>query len=331
MSGNALHKLVERAIRRSLGASRISSFDVIQPVWGGNGEVLQVNLVGAGVESVVVKHITIPGGIKGKKKNRDVSFARTLTSYDNELSFYQHYSKRLAQSVRIPHVYIGQRLEDGWVFVFENMLDSGFSMARKTYSERDIQGALKWLAGFHAAFMGSPGERLWKAGSYWNLASRETERAQICEPRLRACAAALDGALNHCRFKTLIHGDAKTDNFCFPNAETDGVVGLDFQYVGLGCGMKDVMCLLDSCLSPFDVGLEGASYLDFYFLQLTAALKERSEPMDAIAVEKEWRQLYPVAWADYYRFLDGWAPGKYPPEGHIEELLEKALQLLTWG
>ncbi len=332
-----LSKAVERAIRRGTGATEIVDSELMQPVWGGNGEVLRVELAGARVNSVVVKHITIPEA-KRKKKKKDASLVRTLASYDNELTFYREYATQLTKRVRVPHFYDGQRLDDGWVFVLEDMLVSGFLTARKRYTEVDIQAALTWLAGFHAAFMGSAADGLWSSGSYWNLSDRQTELARMTHPKLKAAASALDAALSGCRFKTIIHGDAKTDNFCFPGSGLD-VAGVDFQHTGLGCGMKDVMCLLDSCLDPFEAAVATPDLLDLYFRVLAAALNERSEAegttsrewADAAAVEHEWRRLFPIAWADYYRFLDGWAPGKYPPEGYAEEMLNQALHSLAHG
>ena len=43
-----------------------------------------------------------------------------------------------------------------------------------------------------------------------------------------------------------MHGDAKLANFLFTSDHSQ-VAGVDFQYVGGGCGMKDVAYLL-SCL-----------------------------------------------------------------------------------
>jgi hypothetical protein len=70
------------------------------------------------------------------------------------------------------------------------------------------------------------------------------------------------------------------------------VAAVDFQYVGGGCGMKDVAYLLDDDRE-----------LDFYFSELRNRL---SEDVDADALETEWRELFPVARLDYERFLDGW-------------------------
>ena len=56
-------------------------------------------------------------------------------------------------------------------------------------------------------------------------------------------APELDRRLRAARFQTLVHGDAKPANFCF-DARRGAVAAVDFQYVGGGCGMKDVAYLL---------------------------------------------------------------------------------------
>ncbi len=335
MSGSFWNKAVERAVRRGTGASAIDEVEELQSVWGGNGMVFRVELAGAEVASVVVKYVALPSGTRRKKKSKDASLARTLASYDNELTFYEHYSREVSAQVRLPHFHAGQRLEEGWLFVLEDLADSGFALAKKSYSASDVRGALHWLAHFHATFLGNAGEGLWKSGSYWNLSVRQDELLRMQHPKLRAVAGPLDAALNRCRYKTLIHGDAKTDNFCFRLASGEStstpsaVAGLDFQYVGLGCGMKDVMCLLDSCLGPSEAATDAPDHLEHYFAELRTALCQRDTSLDAAAVETEWRALYPVAWADYYRFLDGWAPGRYPPQGHADEMFTLALQFLA--
>jgi aminoglycoside phosphotransferase (APT) family kinase protein len=101
------------------------------------------------------------------------------------------------------------------------------------------------------------------------------------------------------RFQTIVHGDAKPDNFCFSD-EGDRVASVDFQYPGGGPGIKDVAYLLYGTNARDEPAL-----LDRYFVSLRAQLDEpfRSE---ADAIEREWRTLYPIAAEDFRRFLAGW-------------------------
>src|SRR5690606_32757 len=121
-----------------------------------------------------------------------------------------------------------------------------------------------------------------------HLATRPDELEALVDPALKAAAPQLDVVLRQTRFQTLVHGDAKTANFCFAR---DGVAAVDFQYVGGGCGMKDVAYLLSECLSPAECAAASEQHLDCYFRHLRIALRERGRGVDAAAVEAEWRPL----------------------------------------
>ena len=118
-------------------------------------------------------------------------------------------------------------------------------MRRARVSETELRACLRWLAAFHATFLGVPPESLWKVGSYWHLATRPDELEALTDTALRRAAPVLDARLNRARYRTLIHGDAKLQNFCF---STDGsaVAAVDFQYVGGGVGVKDVAYFVTS-------------------------------------------------------------------------------------
>ena len=45
-------------------------------------------------------------------------------------------------------------------------------------------------------------------------------------------------------------------------------------------------------------------------------------------MEAEWRALFPVAWADFARFLAGWAPGHGGRDPAGERLIREALDSL---
>jgi thiamine kinase-like enzyme len=141
--------------------------------------------------------------------------------------------------------------------------------------------------------------------------------------RLKSVAGEIDSILNAANFQTLVHGDAKLANFCFA---ADDVAAVDFQYVGGGCGIKDVAYFASSCFRDVECERREASLLDCYFGHLKQAIEERfGQSIDAGAVEKEWRQLYPIAWTDFYRFLAGWSPGHWKMHGYSERLAAEVI------
>ena len=121
-----------------------------------------------------------------------------------------------------------------------------------------------------------------------------------------------------------MHGDAKLANFCFSEGG-DRVAALDFQYVGGGCGMKDVAYFLGSCLGEEDCEAREAELLAHYFAELEVALERRRPEVDARAVVAEWRTLFPVAWTDFHRFLKGWCPGHWKIHSYSERLAREVL------
>lgn len=82
-------------------------------------------------------------------------------------------------------------------------------------------------------------DTLWKQGTYWHLSTRPEELAKMLDSPLKQHASHIDEKLDECSFKTIVHGDAKLANFCFTKSGTKSAA-VDFQYVGGGCGMKDV-------------------------------------------------------------------------------------------
>ncbi|HEX6277446.1 MAG TPA: phosphotransferase, partial [Polyangiaceae bacterium] len=187
----------------------------------------------------------------------------------------------------------------------------------------------RWLAAFHATFLGEPPESLWKVGTYWHLATRPDELSALAAPALRRAAPVLDERLNRARHRTLVHGDAKLQNFCFAPGGS-AVAAVDFQYVGGGVGVKDLAYFLTSSVSPRDLERDAESYLDDYFRALRTALEKRQgargQPgFDAALVEAEWRELYPLACADFYRFYLGWAGDGYARDSYLERVTRAVL------
>ncbi|MEM7395968.1 MAG: oxidoreductase family protein, partial [Verrucomicrobiota bacterium] len=134
-----------------------------------------------------------------------------------------------------------------------------------------------------------------------------------------------DLRLKNGRYRTFVHGDAKLANFCF-SPDGRAVAAVDFQYIGGGCGMKDLAYFVGSCLDEGDCERRETELLDRYFQTLKTALQERD--VDAEAIEAEWRPLYPVAWTDFHRFLKGWSPGHWKLHRYSERLAREVVEQL---
>jgi hypothetical protein len=263
----------------------------IQSLWSGYGEVVRVHLDGAAMDTVVVKHVRPPR----------VAHPRKLRSYVVERAWYRDWSGRCPAGSRVAHCYGAWAAGSESVFVLEDMDASGFAVRRRFLSDANIAGCLSWLAHFHATFLGMPPTGLWEVGTYWHLATRPDELAAMRDRALRLRAPELDARLSGARFLSVVHGDAKPANFCFASDDS-AVAAVDFQYVGGGCGMKDVAYLLGACLGSRERDRETARWLDVYF-GLLCPLVPAAVASD---LEAEWRGLYDIATLDFDRFLDGW-------------------------
>jgi aminoglycoside phosphotransferase (APT) family kinase protein len=242
-----------------------------------------------------------------------------------ELAWYQRFAGRCDDGCRVPRLLASQRRGDGCWLVLEDLDAAGFSRRCRQPAASEQQTCLGWLAELHATFVGSAPDGLWRVGTYWHLATRPDELATMRDERLRDAAARLDARLSSARYRTLVHGDAKPDNFCFsPRGAEVRAAAVDFQYAGGGPGIRDVAYFLDAALGAEPSAAEADEALDGYFSALRAALARRAPDVDAAALEREWRSLYPAAWADFYRFLAGWAP-HHPPSAYARRLLEQAI------
>ena len=117
-------------------------------------------------------------------------------------------------------------------------------------------------------------------------------------------------------------------NFCFSkNGENVAVV--DFQYVGGGCGMKDLIYFMGSCLDENECALYEQEILWYYFSNLKKAVKKNENPIDFDALEKEWRNMCKFAWADFSRFLLGWMPEHQKLHGYSQQMVNETLRQLN--
>jgi hypothetical protein len=300
----------------------------VQSLWSGYGEIRRVELLGADARSAIVKRVTPPAEREFARDAAKLrSHRRKLRSYAVELAFYRDFARKTDASCRVPALLHGEAGEGEVLFVFDDLDAAGFPGRRSQCTDSELEAGLAWLASFHARFVGVAPAGLWKVGTYWHLATRPDELARLGEHALRRAAPRIDERLNQARFKTVLHGDAKLENFCF-SRDGKSVAAVDFQYAGGGVGVKDVAYYLSSCLPTQACGRDVPRFLDAYFAALRTALVLQASSVDAAALEGEWRELFPWAWVDFHRFLLGWAPAYAASDVYSERLTQEVLARL---
>ncbi|XP_034409472.1 uncharacterized protein pkdc [Cyclopterus lumpus] len=311
-------------VLRACGASSLRVGAKIQTLWSGYGEIVRLHLEGCDRPSVVVKHVKFPEEAEHPGGwNTDRSHARKVRSYQVETHWYRSYSTD--GSCRTPVCLAACSQGDEMLIVLEDLDVAGYDQRRTSVKDGEIKACLRWLAHFHALFLGATPEGLWPVGTYWHLETRPDElEAMRGDAELKAAAGDIDGKLDACLFKTVVHGDAKLANFCFSRSGGD-VAAVDFQYVGGGCGMKDVVYFLGSCMEERECEERVPALLDYYFAELKQSVKN---DVDFLALEKEWREMFAFAWTDFHRFLLGWMPGHWKINRYSKRLTKEVLRKL---
>ncbi|UDQ99477.1 oxidoreductase family protein [Lentisphaerota bacterium WC36G] len=318
-------------ILNSTGATDLFEIGIIQELWSGYGQIIRYGLVGGEFESVVVKHVKFPSQLDHPRGwNSDISHERKVKSYNVECAFYEQWSSRCHEKCRIPKCFALEKQDDEFLMVLEDLNSSGFAERCFSVGQSEIEACLSWLANFHATFLGEKPNDLWEIGTYWHLDTRPEELEDLSDMRLKRAASKIDEILNNSPFQTFLHGDAKLANFCFSSCGSE-VAAVDFQYIGGGCGMKDVAYFIGSCLNENDSERHEKWLLDYYFNCLKAAIKRHNCDVDFVKLEENWRSLFPVAWTDFHRFLKGWSPGHWKINTYSERLSQEILEKIETG
>lgn len=316
-----MNNQIQDLILKATGAETTFQLEVVQRLWSGYGNIVRYGLTGADRSTVIVKHV------KPRSSYGSVSHQRKVRSYQVETAWYGHWGGRCDAYCRVPICLAFESFGDEVLIVLEDLDTAGFPKRRSYVGDNEMHACLKWLANFHATFMGEQPKGLWPTGTYWHLETRPDELQALNDIALKKAAAAIDRKLRDSRYQTFVHGDAKLTNFCFSH-DGNCVAAVDFQYVGGGCGIKDVAYFIDSCLDGEKAERQLNQLLDVYFLTLKQALKTKHKAVDADQVEREWRVLYPVAWTDFHRFLKGWSPGHWPSNSYSERLAREVIAQL---
>jgi hypothetical protein len=319
----------EEVILSATGAQALGQQKLIQTLWSGYGEILKVELIGGSKASIILKYIDLPEEVTHPRGwNTSRSHERKIKSYDVEMNWYKEYSNMCDNNCRIAQNIVSASAEGSHLIVLEDLDLSGYPKREHHLNPTGVKACLKWLAHFHATFMGVKPDGLWSTGTYWHLDTRPDELQEMAHGPLKTHAAEIDRKLTACQYQTFVHGDAKVANFCFSN-DRSSVAAVDFQYVGGGCGMKDVVYFLGSCLDEYECQQKEEEYLDFYFNELKQALADKNSSVNIQDVENEWRQLYSWAWTDFYRFLLGWMPGHHKIHSYTKSLSQRVLSQLN--
>ena len=344
---------IEDFISQTISCDSIIAVETIQTLWSGYGEIVRYRLEGQTCPaSIIVKSIRPPKQTQHPRGwNTSASHQRKLLSYRVEANWYHAWSKMCDEDSRVPicyglsspdQVYAAVDAYDthspciesdsAAIILLSDLDAEGFPMRHQRLTLEQAKVCIEWLANFHAHFMqDSPQdnwpEGLWKLGCYWHLGIREDEYRAMPDSSLKQSAHRLDALLSQTRFKTLIHGDAKVANFCFSD-DSSRVAAVDFQYVGGGCGMRDLVYFIGGCLSEEACKQHHASLTRFYFLKLDQALINQRSAIIAKDIEQEWRPLFAVAWADFQRFILGWAPEHHKNNDFSRYITGQALNSL---
>ncbi len=323
-----MEKTFQDFVCRATGAQDIFKIEDIQRLWSGYGMISRYGLTGCKRPSVVVKHVRLlEQNVHPRGWNTDFSHQRKIRSYQVESTWYENLARRCDAGCRIPQCLALESSADEFLMVLEDLDASGFPLRKGTVTLDEIETCLAWLAHFHAEFLHQEPVGLWPVGTYWHLATRPDELAALDDQPLKRAAGRIDAILNRSPYQTLVHGDAKLANFCFARNGRQ-VAAVDFQYVGGGCGMKDVAYFIGSCLNEEECRRLEGQLLHSYFSCLNKALRQRQAAIDPLAVEQEWRRLFPIAWTDFHRFVKGWSPGHWKINSYSESVARAVLTQL---
>jgi thiamine kinase-like enzyme len=278
--------------------------------------------------ALVLKHINPPAENNHPRGwNSDAGHQRKLKSYQVELAWYNNYSARLDGICKIPRLLSSESISNQHLLILEDLNSAGYPITNPQIDIKGIKTVLKWLAKFHAIFLNTEPDQLWKTGCYWHLETRKEEWQKMHNSVLKSNAKSIDDKLSNASFQTFVHGDAKLANFCF-STDQKKVAAVDFQYIGKGCGIKDVAYFLGSCLSESECQLYEIELLDCYFDMLQENLKSKISEVEITKLSIEWRNLYAFAWADFHRFLEGWAPNHQKLNRYSQSKVDQVIRKL---
>lgn len=316
---------LENELIEFLNTHQLTETEHLQSLWSGYGKIIRVQ---NNNKSYIVKVIANQTQVNHPRGwNTSTSHERKLNSYRVETEFYRQGNIYADEKCRIPALIASQHSDKGTWLLLEDLDDAGFFVRKERANWHSLRLAIRWLAYFHAKNMFTQVRELWPTGTYWQLETRQDEWQKMADSDYKSKANIIHQTLLDSPFQTLCHGDAKFENLCF-HQNADDIAAVDFQYVGRGVGVKDLAYLATSCLEEDQLFEFDEQILEEYLEQLNCALEHYQIAVDFDQLEKNYRYLYPIAWADFYRFLLGWNPQSWKVNRYIEYKSQLGLRTL---
>ena len=276
-----MDKNIESILLSLTNSEKILNLELIQKLWSGYGSLTRVTLDNNSVIAKLIKFPNIQEHPRGW--NSDLSHQRKAKSYRVEINWYKEHNNEVKDAYSPRYISSGES-NDTKYLILEDLRQKGF-VPKNSINLKQVKLCLKWLANFHAKYLGTTPNGLWQMGTYWHLDTRPEELMVLADEELKRAAPLIDQKLNSSKFQTLVHGDAKLANFLFNQNEVSAV---DFQYVGGGVGVKDLAYFLSSIYNENELYQYEKQHLDYYFQELNMALNSFNFTIDSPLLEKEW-------------------------------------------
>ncbi|MBQ4875857.1 phosphotransferase [Pseudoalteromonas luteoviolacea] len=277
-----------------------------QTLWNGCGTLEKCQI---GTRKYAIKISQVPDDLQHVNiQQTSFSLQRKIKSYVKEQHFYRHYALCLRDLCLLPQAIELHEINGKFITLLEDFEPLGFQN-KSSVSTVHIKRVLDWLATFHANWLTEDTDNdefeTFGYGNYWHLDTRPDEYQKMPNSALKESAHKIDKTLKRIRYHTLIHGDAKLANFAF---DDNRVIGYDFQHVGLGNGLSDVMLLFTTVLNNAQLETECNDLLAYYFSRLQQALVHKCSAISFCDLQQQWQESWCFIWADFHRFLQGWRP-----------------------
>jgi Ecdysteroid kinase-like family len=308
---------------------KVHSHTLLANLWSNYGHIWRLSLSSPGEtpHSAILKLIQPPPSSGSASE----SHLRKLISYRVERYFYSRLSGNLTTLSPVAKSFAVAESAKDEALLLEDLSVNFPIPAPYSLSEAKTHAVLKWLGNFHAAFWNVEDisvipapmavekpdqvDGVWEQGGYWYLETRSEEFESLRDqaddyawllPYCEAVATKLKHQASlHGSGRTLVHGDCKAANIIFSGTEESCAL-YDFQYVGVGLGVKDLVYFLGTSADRRQIIGPGENkLLRYYYDELMDALGRRGidgsgYTWETLIMQWEW------ALVDWMRFMAGW-------------------------